>query len=117
MKLNELIPNLVLDVKNYVLGVYDSEGNLLENPIKSFKLKNAEAFILESNTPEIEDTIFANSTTASQLLYEQLRNTNFYFIVIIKDNMIDEMIIPDEIFYSLDDAVGFAKNELKLINK
>lgn len=115
MKINDLILNLQMDMKTYVLGVYATEGNLLENPIKSFKFKNVEAFIFESKNPEIEETIFAEATDASKKLYEDLKNMTFYFIVYIKDNITDELIVSEEIFYSSDEASAYAKKEIKTI--
>lgn len=116
MKLNDLIPNLKMDMKTYALGVYSSGDNLLENPVKSFKLKKVEAFVLESNNPDIEDTVFADATPASQKLYEDLKPLNFYFIIFVVDNQMDEMIVAEDIFYTSDEASAYAKKQLKQMN-
>ena len=113
MRINDVITKLQMDMKTYTFGVYAKEGNVLEDPIKSYKYKDKEVFILESNTPEIEETIFVDATESSKELYEELKELSFYFIVYTTNEYSDDIGVSEEIFFNIDDAIAYAKQLLK----
>ena len=106
-KLNELVPDLNLTVEEYYANLYNGSNM---DFVKMFEKKELTAYILKSDTVNsIEDSGYLNITDKSKNLFEKLKETFFYFIVLESGENYD---IPNEIFDTVDEAVTFLKENL-----
>lgn len=115
MQLSDLIEDLALTVSQYYYEFYERLDTvpLGNRSIKVFRKEPYRCHILESQTIQnIENTPAAYATEKTQYLYEELKNSNFFFVVVENENDLEDFKIPNMIFVSVEDAISYAKQYL-----
>lgn len=115
MQLGDLIEDSALTVSQYYYEYYERLDHvpLGSRSINVFRKAPYRCHILESQTIQnIENTPAAYATKKTQYLYEELKNSNFFFVVVENENDLDEFLIPNMIFVSVEEAIAYAKQYL-----
>lgn len=116
MLFNDLLPGLLLTARDYALTGYKHLDRFQENPIKVFRRGDGvEIFVLKSDHIEdIKGTFFDTGLEKDKALFEKFKTSEFYFTVVMKDDNIENIMVPEEIFLTSDECVSFAKKYLKI---
>ncbi len=105
-KLNQLIRDLNLTVEEYYARLFASDDT---DFVKMFEKKNITAYIFKSNTIDNIEDAYPSITDKSKNLFNQLKETFFYFLVLQQGEKYD---IPNEVFDTVEEAVEYLKKNL-----
>ena len=106
-KIKDLVPDMRLSVEEYYANLFNGDNNEF---VKMFEKKNKTAYIMKSDTIEsLEDSPYLETTQKTKELFERLKETFFYFIVVSEG---DKYNIPDEVFDTIEEAVSYLKENL-----
>lgn len=105
-KLNQLVPDLNLSVEEYYARLWNGTDM---NFVKMFEKKNITASIFQSDTIDNIEEVYPSVTDKTKILFEQLKETFFYFIVTQQG---ENYNIPNEVFDTVDEAVEYLKLNL-----
>lgn len=119
MKFSEANSNLGLTTADYFYQCYKQKDFGILGVRSLARKDGVQAYVIASDTNiDRHETLFKEDIELAESAFNVLLSLpQFFFILIVQNYRLDNVYIPDELFYSEDEAFTQAKEELKHYKK